>query len=108
MIRMNNNGLVEKDFYDEILKFFNRAPHKQSEVEIWKHQTYIELMKVLKKTQNKQKVRNSIILLLMLFGENIPPDIYNTRGNKRKNLNTDEKNKLISLLKDEFRTSSNS
>ena len=103
---MNNESIVDTDYYDEILHYFNKNPQK-IELEIWKNQEYIKLMKVLKKTENKQQIRNSIILLLMLF-EDLPPDLLNARGNELKNLKPEEKNKLISLLKKEYSSSSNS
>jgi hypothetical protein len=96
---MNNENYV--DYYDQILQFFHNKPPKKRDVEIWKNQTYVKLMEALKKTKDKQKIRNSIILLLSLF-EDLPPDILNTRGDESKNLKKEEKKKLVSLLKEEY------
>ncbi len=100
---MNNESYV--DFYDQILHYFHNKPLKKGDVEIWKNQTYIKLMEVLKKTNDKQKIRNSIILLISLF-EDLPPDILNNRGDKMENLKIEEKKKLVSLLKEEFSSNS--
>jgi len=97
---MSNENYV--DYYDEILNYYHSKPPKKGDIEIWKDKTYIRLMEVLKKTNDKQKIRNSLILLLSLFEEEIPPDIFNTRGDESKNLKKEEKKKLVALLKEEY------
>jgi hypothetical protein len=103
----NGNVSINDDCYDQILHYFKEQfPRKEDlEQEIWKNKAYIRLMELLKKSDDKQKIRNAIILILTLF-EDLPPDIFNTRGDNLKNLKTQEKNQLKSLLKQEFSTKS--
>ncbi|MFX1504049.1 MAG: hypothetical protein ACFFDH_24020, partial [Promethearchaeota archaeon] len=61
----------------------------------------IELMKYLKRTQNRTLVTNALILIISLF-EDIPPDTYNNRGVKVNRISEEDKRFLIEDLKQEF------
>jgi len=91
----------ELDYFIEIIDFFQNRHMDRETTEIWKNKSIIELMKVLKLTNNKEFVRKALILLISLFNH-IPPDSYNKKGVKAKLLNEVEKKSFISQLKAEF------
>jgi hypothetical protein len=95
-----NNNMSESECYNRIIKFFHSDINDKEKVEKWKSQSYIKLMNSLESKEDKELAQNAIIMILSLF-ENIPPDIYNNRGFKLKNLDTEEREKIISKLKEE-------
>ena len=101
MNKSNNNDNYELDYYIGIIDFFQNQNTNRETTEIWKNKSLIELMKVLKRTRNKEFVKNAIILILSLF-EEIPPDSYNNRGMKANSLSNSDKVSYVNLLKSEF------
>ncbi len=97
----NNNDNYELDYYLSIIDFFQNQDTNKETTEIWKNKSFIQLMKVLKRTRNKELVKNAIILILSLFDE-MPPDIYNNRGIKVNSLTNSDKLSYVNLLKSEF------
>jgi len=91
----------ELDYYIEIIDFFQNSQVDSESIEIWINKLIIELMKVLKRTHNKEFVRNALIFLISLF-KHVPPDFYNQRGANTKSLKEGEKKLFISQLKAEF------
>ena len=91
----------EMDFYLRILDVYQNKQLDKVALEIWKDRSYIELMQVLKRTNNKNLVKNAIILLLSLF-EELPIDLYDNYGINTKKLKKDEKKVFISKMKSEF------
>ncbi len=91
----------ELDLYLKIIDYSQKEKITREESEIWKNQSIIELMKYLKRTQNRTFVTNALILILSLF-EDIPPDIYNNRGVNFNRIAEKDKEFLIEGLKEEF------
>jgi len=97
----NNNDNNELDYYLSIIDFFQNQDSNRETTEIWRNKSFIQLMKVLKRTRNKEFVKNAIILILSLFDE-LPPDMYNSRGIKVNSLTNSDKLSYVNLLKSEF------
>ena len=95
------NDDLEMKYYTKILDFYQSQKFDRETVEIWKSKSYIELMKVLKRTNNKNLVKNAIILILSLF-EETPLDIYDSSGLSVRELKQEDKNSYISHLRTEF------
>ncbi|MFW9936803.1 MAG: hypothetical protein ACFFD5_04095 [Candidatus Thorarchaeota archaeon] len=92
---------MELDYYLKIVEFFQSNNVDQDAIEIWKNESFIELMKVLKRTKNKEFVKNALILIISLFGH-VPPDLFNNRGISTNILNEKDKASYLSILKTEF------
>ena len=97
----NTNGDYELDYYLSIIDFFQNQDTNRETTEIWKNKSFIQLMKVLKRTRRKEFVKNAIILILSLFDE-LPPDSYNNKGIKVNSLESEDKLSYVNLLKSEF------
>ncbi|MHA1192006.1 MAG: hypothetical protein ACTSP9_06875 [Promethearchaeota archaeon] len=95
------NDDLEMKYYTKILDFYQSQKFNRETVEIWKSKSYIELMQVLKRTNNKNLVKNAIILILSLF-EETPIDIYDSSGLSVRELKQEDKNSYISHLRTEF------
>ncbi len=95
------NDELELKYYTKIIDFFKTQPSNRESIEIWKSKSFIELMKVLERTQNKELVQNAIIIIISLF-EQLPPDLYNNRGINAKFINKKDKKPYLSVLKSEF------
>ena len=96
-----DNDDFELDCYLKILDYFQKDKANKEITEIWKNQSYIELMRLLEQKTNKDLVKNAIILILILF-EDIPPDIYNNRGVDINRISIEERKSLIAGLEEEF------
>ncbi len=97
----NDSENYELDYYLSIIDFFQNQNTNRETTEIWKNKSFIELMKVLKRTRKKEFVKNAIILILSLFDE-MPPDAYNNRGIKVNSLSNGDKLSYVNILKSEF------
>ncbi len=97
----NNSDEFELKLYLKIVDYFQDNKISPENKEIWKNQSIIELMNLLKHSQNRTFVVNALILLLSLF-ENIPPDLYTNRGHNINCISEKDKKSLISKLKNEF------
>ncbi len=95
------NDDLEMEYYTKILDFYQNQKFDKETIEIWKSKSYIELMQVLKRTHNKNLVKNAIILILSLF-EELPLDIYESSGQSVRELTQEDKNSYISHLRSEF------
>ena len=96
------NNDFELNCYLKILDYFQKdSLDKEKNTEIWKNQSFIELMKLLEQKKNEDLVTNSIILMLSFF-EDLPPDTYNTRGVDIKRISIEERKILIAGLEEEF------
>ena len=87
--------------YLKILEVYQNKQIDKVALEIWKDRSYIELMQVLKRTHNKDLVKNAIILILSLF-EELPIDLYDNYGINTKCLKKEEKKSFIAEMKSEF------
>ncbi|MFX0059331.1 MAG: hypothetical protein ACFE85_07675 [Candidatus Hodarchaeota archaeon] len=96
-----NSEDYELDYYIKIVEFFQRKNVDRNTKEIWKSKSFIELMNLLKRTKNKEFVKNALILIISLF-ERLPPDLYNNRGISSEILNEKDKESYLSILKTEF------
>ncbi|MBY8985770.1 MAG: hypothetical protein KGD65_11915 [Candidatus Lokiarchaeota archaeon] len=96
-----DNDDFELDCYLQILDYFQKDKANKEITEIWKNQSFIELMRLLEQKTNKDLVKNAIILILILF-EDIPPDIYNNRGVDINRISIEERKSLIAGLEEEF------
>ena len=97
----DNSDNYELDYYLSIIDFFQNQNTVKETTEIWKNKSFIELMKVLKRTRKKVFVKNAIILILSLFDE-MPADRYNNRGTKVNSLTNGDKLSYVNILKSEF------
>lgn len=95
------NDDLEIKYYSKILDFYQNQTNDKETIEIWKNKSYIELMQVLKRTNNKNLVKNAIILILSLFEEK-PVDIYDSSGLSVRELKQEDKKSYISHLRTEF------
>jgi hypothetical protein len=101
-MKINSNcEEFELDYYLKILEYFQDDKISREKKEIWKNQSIIELMNLLKRTQKRAFVTNALILILSLF-EDTPPDIYNNRGVNVNHILENDKKYLIEGLKEEF------
>lgn len=92
------------DFYTVILGFYRKSLRGQISlhtIELWKNQMLIALMHHLKTRREKKQIKNALLLLLALF-EDVPVDIYHTRGRKSETLSAVEQNQVVSILKQEY------
>jgi len=96
-----HNDELELDLYLKIIEYFQKEKESREEIQIWKNKSILELMKYLRRTENRIFVRNALILILSLF-EDIPPDIYNNRGININRVSQKDKSFLIENLKEEF------
>ena len=96
-----SNDDFEIEYFTKILKFYNNKPQNNELVQIWKSKSFIELMRFLERTNNKEFVQKAIIVILSLF-EETPPDIYNNRGIDANLIKKKEKKTFLSVLKSEF------
>ena len=97
----NANEDYELDYYLSIIDFFQNHNLNSETTELWRNKSFIQLMKVLKRTRKKEFVKNAIILILSLFDE-LPPDTYNNRGIKSNSLTNSDKISYVNILKSEF------
>ena len=91
----------EMELYSKIIEVYQNRQLDKEAIEIWKDKSYIDLMHVLKRTNNKDLVKNAIILILSLF-EDIPVDLYDTQGVDAKELKLEKRKEYLSKLKMEF------
>jgi len=96
-----DNDAFELDCYMKILDYFQKDKVNKENTDIWKNQSFIELMKLLEQKKNRDMVTNAIILMLSLF-EDIPPDTYNNRGVNINRFSIEERKSLIAGLEEEF------
>ena len=101
MIMTQNSEDFELDYYQDIIDYYHNKQFDKVSKEIWISKTYIRLMKVLERTQNKDYVKNAILILLSLFEEN-PPDHYINQGIDPNNLPPKDKKSFKAILKSEF------
>lgn len=101
MNESNNSDNYELDYYQSIINFFQNQNTNREGAEIWRDKSFIELMKVLKRTRKKEFVKNAIILILSLIDQ-MPPDNYNNNGIKANSLTTEDKLSYINILRSEF------
>ncbi len=97
----DENEDFELDLYMQILDYFQKDKVNKENTEIWKDQSFIELMKLLDQKKNRDLVTNSIIIILSLF-EDIPPDTFNNRGVNINRISIEERKSLIAGLEEEF------
>jgi len=96
-----NSEDLELEYYLKIVEFFQSNNLDHETIEIWKSKSIIELMKVLKRTNNKEFVKNALIFIIALF-EHEQPDLFNNRGISTDILNEKDKASYLSILKSEF------
>ena len=91
----------EEEYYNRIIDFFQKNKENSKSIEMWRNESFMELMKILKRTHNKQFVRNALLLILTL-SDAFLPDTYNYRGVNVEVLDKTERATMISILKTEF------
>jgi len=97
----NNSDNYELDYYLSIIDFFQNQNTNRETAELWRDKSFIELMKVLKRTRKKEFVKNAIILILSLIDQ-MPPDNYTEKGIKVNSLTNGDKLSYVNILKSEF------
>ena len=101
MVEKNDINQKEVDCYTKIINLFLKIGKDPITIETWKDKAIVKIMKVLKDPKNKRWVQNALIILLTLFDDN-PPDLYSNIGNNVKILSDEERQQVISKLKEEF------
>ena len=96
-----NNEDIESNYYNSIIDFFQNKRFDKVSTEIWKDKMLIKLMNVLERTQNRDLVRNAILIILSLF-EDLPPDFYNNQGKSSASLSPQDKESFKTILKAEL------
>lgn len=97
----NNNEQLELNGYLRIIDNFQEEKINDKANQIWKYQSYIELVNAFKRTQNRNLFSNKIILMLALF-EDLPSDTFRTFRENINQLSKKDKNIVINILKNEF------
>lgn len=92
--------------YARILDCFNRSGNDPIKKERCKNNSIIKLMGLLKSKGNHILARNSLIMVLSLFNDDVEdPDIFTSLGREITTLtNSSERSKIIQELKKEFLT----
>ncbi len=90
--------------YAKIIDCFTESKNDFIKKENCKNKSLIKMMEILKKRNDKQLVRNALIIILSLFeGDDQPADFFSKRGKELHALNDQaEKEKIILELKKEF------
>jgi hypothetical protein len=101
MLMTENSEEMELETYLKIIDFYNRHLKDDQLVQLWKNRSLIELMKVLKRSKNRDMVKNALVILISLF-EKFPPDFYDSLGTNVKCLQKSDKKDYLSALKEEF------
>ena len=81
--------------------YVDNCPDKDK-LEICRCHLLIKLMEVLRETNNKEFVKNTLLVINSLYG-NYPPDYYNSVGSDIADLTSEEKETLIPYFKIEFK-----
>ncbi len=90
----------ELECYTKIInQFLKEVGKNPSAMEIWKDKMIIELMNLLKKTKEKNMVKNALIVVLSLFKDK-PLDILSNTGDNIKTLSNKENKEGTLKLKD--------
>lgn len=97
----NGHEDPELNCYVKIINAYLNKEEEPEKTEIWKNRALIYLMRMLDDNRSDLQVRNAIILLITLF-EDIPPDLFNNRGNDIKKLTKKERESMLANLKTEF------
>ena len=101
LAQKNDIDQKELDCYTKIIKLFLKKEKDPITIETWKDKAIVKIMNVLKDPKNKRWLQNALIILLSLFDDN-PPDLYSNIGKKVEILSDEEKEQVISKLKEEF------
>ena len=88
--------------YNKIIDCYLRNKHDYHKLEDCKNKSILSLMKILRQSNDQAFVENALIFVLSLFNRSAPPDLYSSLGTDSKKCNNEEKEILISLLKEEF------
>ena len=91
----------ELECISKVFEYYDKeiVNHKEREISI--SFLLIKVMNILKKTKNKAVI-TKVLLLIISFLNNIPPDLYNNRGIEIDLLPVKYREKAISLLRQEF------
>jgi len=101
-MKINTNSKdFELELYLKIVDIIQDDTISPENKEIWKNKSIIELMNLLKYTQNRSLIANALVILLSLF-EDLPPDLYTNRGHNINCISEKDKKFLISKLRNEF------
>ncbi len=91
----------ELDCYIRIIDYFENKKENRERTELWKCQFMMKLMKEALYSDNKILVKNALIIMISLF-ENIPADMYISRGTDASQLSSEDRKKIMRLLKNEL------
>lgn len=101
----NQNPPVDDELalYTQILDCYNKAGDNRDELEFCKNKSILRLMKMVKRQNNREKVKNGLIFILNLFKEeNEDPDLFTGLGKEISSLTREQKEQLIEKLKGEM------
>ena len=96
----------ELSCYAKILDCFNNSENDPIKKARCKNNSIIKLMRLLKSRGNKLLARNSLIMVLSLFNDDVEdPDFFTSLGKEIETLtNRSERSKIIQELQKEFLT----
>ena len=91
----------ETEFYDKVITLYVENCPDKDKLEICRCHLLIKLMENLKETNNREFVKNTLLVINSLYG-NCPPDSYNSVGYDIEDLTSEEKEILIPHFKREL------
>ncbi len=91
----------ENEFYMEILEKYSKICDDEDEKLIGVCQKIVELMEILRITNDKQLVKNALIFILSLFDLD-HVELKSSKDNTPYYISHQERKKLISILEEEF------
>jgi hypothetical protein len=91
----------ENEFYEKLFKEFKDLNNNPVEIELWKNNQIRELMNKFKSKQDSLTLKNGLLVLMTLFDEKILDSFY-LESKDLENLNENNKETLISLLRREI------
>ncbi len=92
----------ESEFYMEILEKYSKICDDEDEKLIGVCQKIVELMEILRITNDKQLVKNALIFILSLFDLDHVVEFKSSGDHTSNYISNQEKEKLISILEEEF------
>ena len=91
----------ELECYSNIINLFSKFDKDPITIEKWKNNLITRLMNALKEPKNESWLKNALIILLSLVDKK-PSDLYANMGENFNILSKEEKELILSKLKEEL------
>lgn len=97
-----DSGLVDDlERFLDIMRCFQDHSSSEEELEMWKYRTLIQLMDELEDHEDKEFVKNALIIITVLF-KITPADLYDSVGFELSELTNEKKEECLNILLDEL------